>query len=225
MSSPNTDFQIKICGITRVVDAQAAIDAGADAIGLNFHGQSPRSIAIEQAAEISHTMAGKALCVGVFVNATADEIAEMALLASLDAVQLHGDEPPEYVAELPPQMLVIRAWRLGTDGLDPLIHYLKSAEDAGRAVDQVLIDARVEGQYGGTGATADWGLLADWRKSLPSRRLILAGGLMPENVAEAIRQVRPDAVDTASGVESAPGIKSQSAVEAFVASARVALEQ
>jgi phosphoribosylanthranilate isomerase len=218
-------FRIKICGMTSVEDARAAAEAGADAIGLNFYPRSRRFVRPETAARIAAAVPRDVTKVGVFVNATAEEIRRIAELVGLDCVQLHGDEPPALVAQLPPQVAVVRAYRCTVDGLAPLAEYLAACPAHGRALDAVLVDADAGGDYGGTGQAADWSLVARERDALGGTPLVLAGGLTPENVSEAIAQVHPDGVDVASGVESRPGRKDAALVARFVAAAREALER
>jgi phosphoribosylanthranilate isomerase len=220
-------FRVKICGITRVEDALAVARAGADAIGLNFYAQSPRFITTEFAQAVAHALAeashGEGVVrVGVFVNTPVDQIKQIAREAKLNAVQLHGDEPAEAIRDLVP-LPVIRARRLDARGVGPIDADLEECRTLGRLPDALLVDAAAAGSYGGTGQTVDWGLLTDharWTRGVP---LILAGGLRCENVAEAIRAVRPRGIDTASGVESAPGVKDHEKVAAFVQRAREAL--
>jgi len=239
-------FRIKICGITRPEDALAVASSGADAIGLNFCQQSPRFVSADRARKIAAATGGSLAKVGVFANATSGEIDRLCGAVGLDWVQLHGDEPPELLSELGAQK-ILRAFRLDDRGLGPIADYLDACRVAGRMPDAVLVDAHVAGQYGGTGRTVDWqaltnsnrdpaatesasrlaigdrpadGVDSKWRRGLP---LVLAGGLTPDNVAEAIRTVRPDAVDTASGVESAPGLKDPDRCKRFIAAAREAL--
>lgn len=209
-------FQIKICGITRVEDARAATAAGADAIGLNFYGGSKRCIDQQRAAEILAALPAHVLAVGVFVNAPANEVCRLFDELPLGLIQLHGDEPPEYLAQLGSR-LVMRAFRLGDKGWPPIVEYLGY-----RRPQAVLIDAFQSGQYGGTGHVADWHALADWRTHMSDLPLVLAGGLTAENVAAAIEAVRPTAVDTASGVEVAPGIKDATKIGLFVRNAQAA---
>lgn len=218
-------FRIKICGITNTEDAQAVASSGADAIGLNFYPQSPRFVQREQAAQIADTVPASITKVGVFVNASSAEIEATCRDVSLDWIQLHGDEPPEFLTELGDKK-IIRALRLdergGDQSLDAITRYLDACLSNGRLPDALLIDAHVSGQYGGTGSRVDWQSLGDqkdsaWRHGLP---WALAGGLTPSNVAEAIGAARPDAVDTASGVESAPGKKDPSMCRSFVSEAR-----
>ncbi|TWT88448.1 N-(5'-phosphoribosyl)anthranilate isomerase [Pseudobythopirellula maris] len=217
-------FRIKICGLTRPADAAVCAEAGADAIGLNFYSGSPRCLTMERAVELADAGGEPLLRVGVFVNATLDELAAAVQAARLDAVQLHGDEPPAAFAALPEGIRTVRAWRVGAEGLPPLAEYLETSEAHGRRPEAALVDAAAPGAYGGTGKRVDWGRVAEERPLLGSTPLILAGGLTPDNVAEAIAAVRPDGVDTASGVESAPGVKDAGAVRAFVAAAREAFD-
>ena len=203
----------------------AAVRAGADAVGLNFYSRSPRYIGQAQAREIILAVADAratsrppVVKVGVFVNATVSEIRQTADDLALDFVQLHGDEPPEMIAELAPRR-VIRAFRLAGDDRQPILDYLAQCRKLGALPAAVLIDAFRRGGYGGTGETADWNAAAKLREELTDLPLILAGGLTSENVAAAIAQVRPAAVDTASGEESAPGMKDEVRLKAFVSAA------
>jgi phosphoribosylanthranilate isomerase len=217
------DFRVKICGITDVHDALAAVDAGADAIGLNFFRGSPRCIQIAEAQRIAHALPLETKRVAVFVNAIAEEICQIARDASIHVIQLHGNEPPEFLGQLSRDFDVIRARRLDERGMIAIIDDIEACRKvAGAGPVAILIDAAAAGQFGGTGRTLDWRLLANhktWPANLP---LILAGGLSPENVAEAIRIVRPHAVDVASGVESSPGKKDPAKMRDFVAAARAA---
>jgi phosphoribosylanthranilate isomerase len=211
-------FRIKICGVTNPDDALAVLTAGADALGLNFYARSPRFVSHVQAAEIVRATAGRAVKVGVFVNAEAASICQTFDELQLDLIQLHGDEPPELLRQLAARP-VMRAFRLNSADLAPIDEYLARCRALGCSPRLVLIDAHREGQYGGTGQTADWQLLAEWqRRNFPP--LVLAGGLTPANAATAIATVRPAAVDTASGVEVAPGKKDHNLVAAFVQAAR-----
>lgn len=220
-------FRVKICGVTRPDDALAAVESGADAIGLNFYEKSPRSTNVEQAAEVARAVNGGALLVGVFVNASAERIAEVVAAVPLGAIQLHGDEPPAFVAELPEGVPVIRAMRMMDDGFSPALRHLVEAEAKNRPLAAVLADAPPAESgpeaYGGTGRRADWPRFAAERPKLGDTPAILAGGLTPENVAEAVAAARPDGVDTASGVEVSPGLKDAALVRRFVEAARAAL--
>ena len=213
---------IKICGVRTSAAAGLAAAAGADAIGLNFFADSPRTVDPARATEIIRSVPEAVTPVGVFVNHNAETVIATVRQCGLRAVQLHGDEPPALLAELRralPDVQQIRAWRLGAEGLDPLADWLDAARIHKAVPDAVLIDARVEGHYGGTGRTVPWSLLAgEWPTGWP--RLILAGGLTPENVIEAIRTVRPWGVDVAGGVESAPGVKDVGLIGRFITAAR-----
>ncbi len=205
---------VKICGITSPEDAVLAVDAGADAIGFVFWPRSPRTLTPEQAAAIAREVPDAVLRVGVFVDASAGEMTAVADAVGLDLLQLHGKEPPSALAGLPRP--VLKAVRVGRGfSHDDALRYVATA--AG-----VLVDTRLPGETlpGGTGVTFEW-----WRvKGLAERVpfLMLAGGLRPSNVAEAIREVRPHAVDVSSGVEALPGRKDPGKVRAFVEAARSA---
>ncbi|MGI9454969.1 MAG: phosphoribosylanthranilate isomerase [Aeoliella sp.] len=216
-----TPFRIKICGITTWFDARGAASAGADAIGLTFYEQSPRCILPTEAQKIARDKEDATQRIGVFVNADLESIRNLCEEDLVDAVQLHGDEPPEFVAKLQGQP-VIRARRIDDRGVAAIAEDLAACKAAGRLPDAVLVDAMTPGRYGGTGETVSWAGLADYRRWLGDVPLILAGGLTPENVAEAIRIVRPDGVDVASGVEKSPGVKDARLVEKFIAAARLA---
>lgn len=215
-------FRIKICGITNVADARVAAEAGADALGLNFFSKSRRFVASAAAREIAAAVPAGVTRVGVFVNQSAAEISQIITALGLDCVQLHGDEPAEIVSELPVDVKIVRAFRCGRAGLAPLASYLKSCCAVGRVPDLVLVDADAAGEFGGSGQRADWARVARERDLIRGVPLVLAGGLAPENVAEAIATVRPDGVDVASGVESSPGNKDAAKVRGFVAAARAA---
>jgi len=212
-------FRIKICGITRAEDALAATSAGADAIGLNFFPGSKRCVDRETAAEMVARVPRETRRVGVYVNAAIDEIREDIRRIGLNFVQLHGEEPPELLCELA-VCPVIKAFRIGEQGLRPVDRYLDRCERLGCAPAMILLDSDLPGQRGGTGTTFDWSLLSpvhaeNSRRQRPA--IVLAGGLRPENVEVAIRTVRPFAVDTASGVESSPGIKDMAKLASFIA--------
>lgn len=202
--------RIKICGITRVEDALAAAHGGADAIGLVFYEKSPRHVSIAQAAQLAASLPPFVTAVGLFVNAAAVFVREVLAQAPLDLLQFHGDEPPEYCAQFArPYIKAIRV-KAGVD-------LLQCASDYGSARG-LLLDAHVEGIPGGTGSTFDWGLIP---KQLPLP-VILSGGLDAGNVAAAIEQVRPYAVDVSSGVEASKGmntlkgIKDAAKIAAFI---------
>jgi len=215
-------FRVKICGVTNVADAVEAVQAGADAIGVNFYDRSPRCVEASEARDIAAVLPEGVHCVGVFVNPELSEL-EAAVALGLHAVQLHGDEQPALLAhfrELP----VIKAFRLGDDGLAPVRAFLEQARTLACLPAMVLIDAHRPGEYGGTGVTANWPLASEYHE-LAGPPLVLAGGLHAENVADAILTVRPAAVDTASGVEASPGVKDAKRMQAFVQAATRAFSQ
>jgi phosphoribosylanthranilate isomerase len=208
--------RIKICGVTTPEDAGTAVRLGADAIGLNFHPPSPRFISLVTAAEIIGELPASVEVVGVFVNQPlAQIVAEMGALSRLAAVQWHGQErEPASACSLP----LIAAFGVQDEkSLQAIGRYLDHCRALGRLPAALLVDAHVPGQHGGTGQRAPWELLASFRPGVP---VILAGGLTPENVAEAVRIVRPDAVDVASGVESARGRKDADKMRRFIDNAR-----
>jgi phosphoribosylanthranilate isomerase len=225
-----TRVRVKICGVTTPADAAFAIDAGADAIGLNFYPKSPRFVTAERAAELVAGLPPLAAVVGVFVDATQPDIRDRADARGLTAyamatdqiarqlverfglagVQTYSDRPPAVsfrpAAHIP-------AFRVKDDAdLEPVRRYVAACSPAA-----VLLDSFVAGEVGGTGHVAPWHLLAGFDPGVP---VLLAGGLTPENVAEAVRVVRPWGVDVASGVESAPGVKDPAKVAAFVRAVR-----
>jgi len=199
-------------------------DIGADAVGLNFYPRSRRFVSLEAAVQIARRLAPGVRKVGVFVNASAEQILDAVGCVPLDAVQLHGDEPPEMLAQLG-TIPVIRAFRLSQSGLGAAAEYLERCRQLGAVPAMVLVDAYHPGAYGGTGQRADWPAAAAYPLAPWHPPLVLAGGLDPDNVAEAIRAVRPRAVDTASGVEGPAGRKDRRRVELFVRRARQALAE
>jgi phosphoribosylanthranilate isomerase len=213
LSLPADRVAVKICGVTNREDARAATEAGADLLGFNTWTGSKRFLPLE--AHADWIAALPVVRVALLVNATREEAACVAALPYVDALQLHGDEDAAFCAELS---------QLGK----PLIKALRvraagdfSAADT-YSTEHVLLDAHVAGAYGGTGARVDVGLARAFRARHPQLKLWLAGGLAPENVAEAIRAARPRVVDVSSGVESAPGRKDLSKVRAFCLAARQA---
>jgi phosphoribosylanthranilate isomerase len=198
----------KVCGITNGRDAAAAVDAGADALGFVLWPGSPRAVTLDEAAAIVLDLPAGVWRVGVFVDAAPDDIAAAVERLALDFVQLHGDESPRACAAAPRP--VWKALRLapGTPR--------RAAQELAAAYPEatLLIDARVAGEYGGTGEPADWDAAAH---RAASRRVVLAGGLSADNVAAAVERVRPWGVDVSSGVESAPGRKDAGKIEAFAA--------
>jgi phosphoribosylanthranilate isomerase len=218
-------FRIKICGITNPEDAHVAVDAGADAIGFNFFAGSKRFINFLVAKVIVEKQSPACMKVGVFVNHTADELNEIAQAVGLDAVQLHGDQPPSYLLDVDRRYPIVRVYRVGDSGFVAMKTDFMMCARFGREPEAILLDALSPAELGGTGRRLDWSVLADriellnFDRPVPVR-LILAGGLTPENVAEAIKLVRPYGVDVASGVESSPGRKDPDKVQAFIDEAR-----
>src|SRR5215208_4564347 len=200
--------KIKICGIKTVNDALAAIDAGADLIGFNFYPKSPRYQEVGMCRNIMSVLRqiGRVTCVGVFVNAPVAEILATMDTLGLNLAQLHGDETAAMLKQLDGKGF--KAFRGIPQNIDG---FAKSESPA------FLVDASAKGVYGGSGVTADWKGAAKLAKKYP---LLLAGGLSPQNVADAIRQVQPWGVDVASGVESAPGEKDPAKMKAFVKAVR-----
>lgn len=195
--------KVKICGITNLEDALVAIDAGADALGFVFYPKSPRHVFPEQAAAIIRLLPPFVQTVGLFVNETLETVNETADLCGLDIVQLHGDETPEFCHSV--RRRVIKAFRVkAITCLEPMQQY---------QVNGFLLDAWSPSAFGGTGRTFNWEVAACVAKT---NRIILAGGLTPDNVAAAVQQVRPYGVDVSSGVESSPGKKDSQLVQAFV---------
>ena len=207
-------FRVKICGIRKCEDAEALAGLGVDAAGLNFFPQSKRFISQEEATKIRNRLPSDVQAVGLFVNASIEQMNTAFRELRLDWLQLHGDEPPEVLLSLPSNQ-VIKAFRVDHRGLEPVIDYLKRANSLGRPLAGVLLDSASTGAMGGTGVIADWEGIARDKIRLGLTPLILAGGLTPWNVAEAIRAVRPYAVDAASGVESADGFKDAAKVREF----------
>jgi phosphoribosylanthranilate isomerase len=196
---------VKICGITNLEDALCAVDAGAGALGFNFYKPSPRFIDPSNAREIIEKLPKKILTVGVFVNEELNTLKSTATEAGVTALQLHGDESPQYCAELK-DWYVIKAFAV-RDGFDTTV-----ALDY--PVKAVMIDARHKTLRGGTGLLADWSVAKRIREL--GKPLFLAGGLSPDNVREAISVVKPYAVDACSALEESPGKKNHKNVEAFM---------
>lgn len=196
--------RIKICGITRLEDAQAAIEAGADALGFVFYPPSPRHVSPAQAAAIIAALPPFVTMTGLFVNATAEEVQQTLALTRLDLLQFHGDEEAAFCDRFDRPW--IKALRVAPE-TDILA--LSARYAAARAI---LLDTYVSGVPGGTGAVFDWSIIPESIRS----RIILAGGLDSANVAAAIEQVRPWAVDVSGGVEAAKGIKDSDKIKRFV---------
>ncbi len=203
-------LRIKICGITNSSDALAAVQAGADALGFMFYEPSPRHISLPTAAEIIRELPPFVAAVGVFVDASEDFITRAIEEGGLDTLQFHGNEPPDFCRQF--SLRTIKAFRVRDAGsLQELPRYKTSAW---------LLDSFVPDKLGGTGAKFNWELACSAKKL--GRPIILAGGLTPENIAEAVRLVRPFAVDVSSGVESQPGKKDHAKTRAFILAARQA---
>lgn len=202
--------RVKICGITRVQDLQDACDAGADAVGFVFYEKSPRRVSVETAAELVRAVPPFVHSVGLFVNAGPAFVEQVLAAVPLDLLQFHGDETPADCARFGrPYIKAVRV-----DAATDLLKYAADF-DAARGL---LLDAFVPGVPGGTGECFDWRLIP----ANLSRPVILSGGLTPDNVAEAVRRVRPWAVDVSSGVETAKGIKDARKIAQFIAKAKEA---
>ena len=200
--------RVKICGITRPEDADMAVAYGCDAIGLVFYAPSPRNVTIDAAAEIVARLPAFVSAVGLFVNAPADEIGEVLSKVQLNMLQFHGDESPEHCRQFDiPYMKAIRV-KPGAN----LLQYAAAYADA----KALLFDTYTEGVAGGTGQTFDWNLIPE---NIP-QPVVLAGGLNPANVGEAIRKIHPYAVDVSGGVEAAKGIKDADKLAAFMRGVR-----
>ena len=201
--------KVKICGVTNFEDAFAAVDAGADALGFMLYESSARNVAVKAAADIIRQLPPFVAKVGVFVNAADESVRRAIGACGIDTVQFHGDETPEFCLRFSP-LKTYKAFRM--ENLESLRAL------PGYRTDAWLLDSFVEGKPGGTGATFNWDLAVEATQL--GRPIILAGGLTPENVAEAVRKVRPFAVDVSSGVESLPGKKDHAKVRRFVAAAK-----
>ncbi len=200
--------RIKICGITRAEDAQAAAASGADALGLVFYAKSPRHVTLQQARQVTHAIPPFVTRVGLFVNPHEEEVREALRAVALDVLQFHGEEAPEFCAQFGRPFLKAIRVKAGVDLVQCAARY--------SGAQGLLLDAFVEGTHGGTGLSFDWGLIPH---GLPLP-VILSGGLHAGNVAEAIRQARPYAVDVSSGVEAAKGIKDAAKIAAFISEVR-----
>ncbi|MCA3748346.1 MAG: phosphoribosylanthranilate isomerase [Rubrobacter sp.] len=202
--------RVKVCGITSVEDARVAAEAGADAVGLVFFERSPRRVGLERAREISASLPEGVLRVGVFVDASPEEVLRVASFVGLDYAQLHGDEGPEVVERVREGGLaVIKALRVRDAG---------SLGELGRyPADLFLLDAWKEGAYGGTGTRFDWGVAKELRGCA---NIVVSGGLTPENVRAAIEFFDPYGVDASSSLEEAPGRKNGELVRRFVSAAK-----
>ncbi len=211
--------RVKICGIRTLDEALAAVNAGADMLGFNFYPPSPRFVTPERCAHLVaelRELASRVTLVGVFVNVPPAEVRRVLAFCGLDQAQLSGDEPPEHIAALGGRAFkAIRPARLATARL-------AAASYARRTPPVLLVDAATANSFGGSGQTANWEIAAALADKMP---LLLAGGLRPDNVAEAVKAVRPWGVDVASGVEAAPGSKDAAKMRAFVRAVREASEE
>ncbi|TAK90898.1 MAG: phosphoribosylanthranilate isomerase [Burkholderiaceae bacterium] len=207
--------RIKICGITRPEDLHAAVDAGADAIGLVFYAASPRHVTVAQAAALARACPAFVTLVGLFVNADAQTVADVCRQVPLGLLQFHGDESPQQCIDIAQhvQRPFLRAARV-----TPKLDLLEFARHYA-AASNLLLDAFVDG-YGGGGKVFDWSLIP----APLAPRVVLSGGLNAQNVAEAITRVHPHAVDVSSGVESSKGIKDHALIQQFVQAVRDADE-
>ena len=202
---------IKICGITNLEDALAAVAAGADAVGFNFYKPSPRYIAPQAAREIVEQLPASVLTVGVFVNEESPQaVMDIANKATIKALQLHGDESPEYCRELAANTQLIKTLAV-SDSFDPKLA-------CAYQVDAIMLDTRDNRLRGGTGRVFDWSIAQQVSQLVP--KLYLAGGLSPENVEEAINTVSPYAVDACSSLEDRPGTKNHERMRAFIDTVR-----
>jgi phosphoribosylanthranilate isomerase len=197
---------VKICGITNWPDAKAACDAGADMLGFNFYEKSLRRVSTVEAATMRAKLPSGVQAVGLFVNAKPTEINSLHAFVRFTTAQLHGDETPSVVSEVSRTVPVIKAFRVAAD-------FPLSTLDKYHDAFAFLLDGSRAGQFGGTGSGADWNVA---RRAVAGHRIMLAGGLTPENVGAAIRSVRPYAVDVASGVESKPGKKDHARIKEFI---------
>jgi len=205
-SRAHTRVRVKICGVTNWADARLAVDLGADALGFNFYAPSPRSVSPQRAWQIIRRLPPLVMTVGVFVDWPVEVVAALARALHLGAVQLHGGEKAEQVRVLSGQFAVIKAFAVRPG--------FRVAALAGyRAASAFLLDGFREGLHGGTGKTSDWRLA---RQAKRYGHVILAGGIRPDNVAQAIAEARPFAVDVASGVEARPGKKDPGAMRALL---------
>jgi phosphoribosylanthranilate isomerase len=206
---------VKICGITNWPDAKAACDAGANMIGLNFYEKSLRRVSTVEAATMRGKLPAGVGSVGVFVNAKPSDIVSLHAFVRFNSAQLHGDEPPGVVSEISRTVPVIKAFRVAAD-------FPVATLDKYHDAFAFLLDGSRGGQFGGTGTGADWNVA---RRAVAAHRIILAGGLTPENVGAAIRAVRPYAVDVASGVEAKPGKKDHVKLKEFIDAVRRAEQE
>jgi phosphoribosylanthranilate isomerase len=216
----NQRTRIKICGLSRAEDVRAAVDAGADALGFVFYADSPRYVAPATAARLLEAVPPFVTTIGLFVNATPDQVAEVVAAAPVAVLQFHGDETPQQCAAAASQVNrpFMRALRVQPAmRADDLLKCETAYRAASRLFSGLLLDAFVDG-YGGGGKVFDWSLIP---KDL-APRVVLSGGLNAQNAADAIARVRPYAVDVSSGVEQGKGIKDAAKIRAFIEAVRAA---
>ena len=215
---------IKICGVRDPETACEIVDAGADAIGINFYVPSSRFVGeTDLARQIVEELPDSAIPVGLFVNSPLEEILSVCRKTNLSCVQLHGDETADDILELQrlaPELEVIWARRVGVEDIPILAEEFTELKQRGARLFACLLDAKVSGAYGGTGVTLPWEQIAKAYDQTNWPKLILAGGLTPQNVREAIQIVKPWGIDVAGGVESAPGVKDPELVRALIENAR-----
>ncbi|HEX8738447.1 MAG TPA: phosphoribosylanthranilate isomerase [Pyrinomonadaceae bacterium] len=207
--------KVKICGITNLEDALLSAKFGADALGFNFYAKSPRSVAPEKAREIIEQVPPEILKVGVFVNESLEKIREIAETAKLNAIQLHGEETPEFVREIKTKtnLEIIKAFRVSPEfNLENVLRY---------EVDAILLDAYSPEEHGGTGETFDWEIAGKVREIFP--KMYLAGGLTHENIVRAVGNLNPYGVDVCSGIESRKGVKDKIKLINFITKAKTNL--
>jgi phosphoribosylanthranilate isomerase len=200
--------RVKICGITNLEDALLSAKFGADALGFNFYAKSPRSLALEKAREIIEQLPPEILKIGVFVNESLEKICEIVGIAKLDAIQLHGEETPKFVRQIKAKtnLEIIKAFRVSPE--------FKPEDVLQYEIDAVLLDAYSPKEHGGTGETFNWEIAKKVQEIFP--KMYLAGGLSPENVAKAIENVQPFAVDACSCLEIRKGFKDAQKLKNFI---------
>jgi phosphoribosylanthranilate isomerase len=202
------DVKVKICGITRAADAEAAVEAGADAVGLMFYPGSPRYLPLEKAREIARLLPPFVIRTGVFADPDPSDVFAAIQHCELNLLQFHGAETPEFCLQF--GLMTMKAFRVqNADSLPPMSAY---------RTDAFLLDSHVAGKPGGTGETFNWDLALEAKKF--GKLIFLAGGLTPQNVAEAVRKAQPFGVDVSSGVEQSPGKKDARKMRDFIAAAR-----
>lgn len=215
----------KVCGLTQEENVCMVVEAGVDAIGLNFYPKSKRYISMETASRLRNCIPANVDVVGVFVNSTPQDVINIATAVKLSVIQFHGNESVsdiKHVQDQCPTARIFRAFRLSHDNLNQTIAEVSKLKEAGVRLSAVLVDAFVTGEFGGTGHQLDQNLIQKLPAHWPP--LIVAGGLTSDNVSDCIQSVKPWGVDVASGVESEPGIKAPDKTKQFILAARAAIE-